>query len=142
MKRILTTAALALALPLGIAPAAQASTHQAQLVAQASTPKARNLKVTPAVRKALGDAYWNRSTHFKRSQVDGPTHVYYGELNHVYWALGQVGVKGDEISYQDGPHIWKRKAKGRWVHVGDTGGDLSAVPKALLKVWHLTSPGG
>ncbi|NUR91810.1 MAG: hypothetical protein HOY71_47695 [Nonomuraea sp.] len=95
------------------------------------------LKLSESVRHKLADAYWNHSKEFKRSKVDGPTHVYYGKLNGVYWAVGSIGVKGKPISYQDGPHIWRRTAHGHWVYRSDTGGCLEAVPKAMLKAWHL-----
>ncbi|GAA3424472.1 hypothetical protein ACQP10_34685 [Streptosporangium sandarakinum] len=111
-----------------------------------------NLKVTEKVRHSLADAYWaqyygpNLRKHHpgtSRRKVDGPKKVYYGKVRSagkdVYWAVGSIGVKGDPISYQDGPHVWRRSAHGAWSYRGDTGGCLDKAPRALLKLWHLRS---
>ncbi|MFF0307033.1 hypothetical protein ACFYSC_06380 [Streptosporangium sp. NPDC004379] len=121
-----------------------------ETVAQASRPRetAVNLKVTEKVRHALADAYWKQYVRpyrpgTGRAKVDGPKHVYYGKVRSggkdVYWAVGSIGVKGDPISYQDGPHVWRRSAHGAWSYRGDTGGCLDKAPKALLKLWHVRS---
>ncbi|MFI6599652.1 hypothetical protein ACIBHX_25660 [Nonomuraea sp. NPDC050536] len=103
--------------------------------ASAQTPEAVVLKATPTVRHQLADAFWNHSTDFKRSKVDGPTQVRYGRLGNVYWAIGGIGIKGNPVSYQDGPHVWRKVGKGHWVYRGDTGGCLEKVPRAMLKAW-------
>jgi hypothetical protein len=75
--------------------------------------------------------------------VDGPKNVYYGKIKgatagkDVYWAVGFIGIKGDPVSYQDGPHVWRKRGHGAWSYRGDTGGCLLNVPRALLKVWYL-----
>ncbi|GAB2470857.1 hypothetical protein GCM10027187_43660 [Streptosporangium sandarakinum] len=125
---------------------------QARETASQARGTAVNLKVTEKVRRALADAYWTqyygpylRKHHpgTGRKKVDGPKKVYYGKVRSagkdVYWAVGSIGVKGDPISYQDGPHVWRRSAHGAWSYRGDTGGCLDKAPKALLKIWHLRS---
>ncbi|GII80501.1 hypothetical protein Sru01_54830 [Sphaerisporangium rufum] len=110
-----------------------------------------NLKVTDKVRHALADAFWNQyygkpGGHrpvTSRKKVDGPKKVYYGKVRSggktVYWAVGSIGVRGDLVSYQDGPHVWRRSAHGAWSYRGDTGGCLEKAPKSLLKLWRLRS---
>ncbi|GGL13991.1 hypothetical protein Sme01_70800 [Sphaerisporangium melleum] len=110
--------------------------------------KAVNLKITETIRGKLADAYWNQyykpyHPRASRTKVDGPKRVYYGKIKgatagkDVYWAVGSIGIKGDPISYQDGPHVWRKRGSGAWAYRGDTGGCLAKVPKALLKIWHL-----
>ncbi|WP_248964134.1 hypothetical protein [Sphaerisporangium perillae] len=109
--------------------------------------KAVNLKLTETIRRRLADAYWRKSGNVDRSKVDGPSSVYYGKIKgatpakDVYWALGQIGIKGDPISYQDGPHVWRKRGKGAWSYLGDTGGCPDRVPRAMLKIWHLSPCG-
>ncbi|MEU9831664.1 hypothetical protein AB0D67_08975 [Streptosporangium sp. NPDC048047] len=129
----------------------EAISQSREAASHAARPRetAVNLKVTAKVRHALADAYWkgyyNSPYHPKadRKNVDGPKHVYYGKVKSggrdVYWAVGSIGVKGDPISYQDGPHVWRRSAHGAWSYRGDTGGCLDKAPKALLKIWRLRS---
>ncbi|MGV9533080.1 hypothetical protein ACWDUI_07340 [Streptosporangium sandarakinum] len=132
-------------------PAREAAS-QARETDSRSRGTAVNLKVTEKVRHSLADAYWaqyygpNLRKHHpgtSRRKVDGPKKVYYGKVRSagkdVYWAVGSIGVKGDPISYQDGPHVWRRSAHGAWSYRGDTGGCLDKAPKALLKLWHLRS---
>lgn len=139
-KRFCLIAAAALTFTGISSGAAVAATAPAAV--QAAPARAVVLKLSAATRVKLADAYWRSSKSFKRSKVDGPKHVYYGKIikpgaKDVYWALGDIGVKGNPISYQDGPHIWRKKGSGPWVHLGDTGGDLSAVPSIMRKRWNL-----
>ncbi|MFC7384402.1 hypothetical protein [Sphaerisporangium rhizosphaerae] len=114
--------------------------------------KAVNLKITERIRHQLADAYWKqyyKANHPRavRTKVDGPKRVYYGKIKgatagkDVYWAVGSIGVKGDPISYQDGPHVWRKRGHGAWSYRGDSGGCPFKVPKALLKIWHLPECG-
>ncbi|GAA3119107.1 hypothetical protein GCM10010466_07470 [Planomonospora alba] len=114
------------------------------LAADAQAPgKAVNLRITGTIRTALADAYWNRAADFPRGKVDGPRKVYYGKITgatrgkDVYWAIGSIGIKGNPVSYQDGPHVWRKRAGGPWKHLGDSGG-CPAVPKKLLRLWKRT----
>jgi hypothetical protein len=109
---------------------------------QAAPAKAVALKLSEATRAKLADAYWRSLKSFNRNKVDGPKHVYYGKIvkagaKDVYWAVGSIGVKGNPISYQDGPHVWRKKGSGPWAYLGDTGGDLSKVPSIMRKRWNL-----
>ncbi|WP_214414264.1 hypothetical protein [Sphaerisporangium fuscum] len=118
------------------------SSGSAALAADAAqtSGKAVNLHLTAKTRAALADAYWNHSKDYSRGKVDGPKHVYYGKITgttrakDVYWAIGDIGVKGDPISYQDGPHVWRKLGNGGWRHMGDSGG-CPQVPKKLLRLW-------
>lgn len=107
-----------------------------------------NLRLTEKIRHTLADAFWNQSygkyhPGVGRNKVDGPKKVYYGKIKgagqDVYWAVGSISVKGDPISHQDGPHVWRKRGHGAWSYRGDTGGCLAKVPSALLKIWHLPS---
>ncbi|MBB2913958.1 hypothetical protein FHS43_005267 [Streptosporangium becharense] len=152
MRRSLLTAFVALSVVAGGAgPALAADTAgvTAGAVAVSAAPgQAVNLKLTAQVRKALADAYWRNPSStdpFPRAKVDGPKDVHYGKITgstparDVYWAIGDIGIKGDPVSYQGGPHIWRKVGNGTWKHVGDTGGCLSKVPAKLLKVWKQSS---
>lgn len=110
--------------------------------------RAVNLKLTEKIRHKLADAFWNQDygkyhPDASRNKVDGPKGVYYGKIKgataakDIYWAVGSIGIKGDPISYQDGPHVWRKRYHGAWAYLGDTGGCLAKVPKTLLKIWHL-----
>jgi hypothetical protein len=140
-KRFCLVAAAALTFTGISSGAAVAATVPAAV--QAAPARAVSLKLSAATRSKLADAYWRSSKSFKRSMVDGPKHVYYGKIikagaKNVYWAVGDIGVKGDPVSFQDGPHIWRKNGSGPWVHLGDTGGDLSRVPSILRKLWKLS----
>ncbi|MCW2879884.1 MAG: hypothetical protein JWQ95_3984 [Sphaerisporangium sp.] len=110
--------------------------------------KAINLKLTEMIRHKLADAFWNQyyakvNSDATRDKVDGPKDVYYGKIKgttaakDVYWAVGFIGIKGNPVSYQDGPHVWRKRYHGAWAYLGDTGGCLAKVPKTLLRIWHL-----
>ncbi|MEU6408703.1 hypothetical protein [Microbispora sp. NPDC046933] len=109
--------------------------------------KAVNLRLTEKIRHKLADAFWKqyygKSRPGTRAKVDGPKQVYYGKIRgatstkDVYWAVGFIGIKGDPVSYQDGPHVWRKRGHHGWEYRGDTGGCLAKVPKSLLKLWHL-----
>ncbi|GLW21672.1 hypothetical protein DI270_008390 [Microbispora triticiradicis] len=147
------------------AAATAAITLTAALPAVAATPlpratgqahstrgKAVNLRLTERTRHQLADAfykqYYGQGHPGTRGRVDGPKHVYYGKIRgasaakDVYWAIGSVGVKGDPVSYQDGPHIWRKRGNHGWEYRGDTGGCVEGgVPKALLQLWRFPACG-
>ncbi|MQY06773.1 hypothetical protein [Actinomadura macrotermitis] len=148
------TAAAAVGLSIAAVAAATEGTAAAgttvvqQAAAQARPGTAVNLKFSESLRKTLGDRYYTGYYHrhhprTPRSRVVGPKGVYYGKIvgrsaaSTVYYAVGDIRVKGDPISGQDGPHIWRKKGNGKWAYVGDTGGYVCpTVPRALLRVWH------
>ncbi|MFC4533374.1 hypothetical protein [Sphaerisporangium dianthi] len=104
--------------------------------------RAVNLKLSGKTRAALAAAYRRSLRPSHHGKVDGPTSVYYGKITgatsakDVYWAVGSIGIKGDPVSYQDGPHVWRKRGGGAWKYLGDTGGCLGKVPRAMLRVWH------
>jgi hypothetical protein len=125
-----------------VAAPASASSQAGSAGRAGSGGRAVNLELSAKTRHKLADAYWLKHRSAARGKVDGPSRVYYGKITgatttgNVYWALGNIGVKGDPISYQDGPHIWRKRGGGTWQYLGDTGGCPDRVPRALLKVWH------
>ncbi|WP_204012093.1 hypothetical protein [Sphaerimonospora thailandensis] len=145
------TATIALTGALPTLPAEATSSAQPTSISVSSHAlgEAVNLKLTEKTRHKLADAFWNQyygkyQPRPSRSKVDGPKNVYYGKIKgatrakDVYWAVGNIGIKGDPVSYQDGPHVWRKRGHGAWSYRGDTGGCLNKAPKALLKIWHLS----
>lgn len=110
--------------------------------------ESENLKVTPAVRKALGDTYFAITKEGggrprSRSKVIGPEQVFYGRImdklpaGDIYYAMGETGYSDDPISRQDGPHVWRRTGNSPWKYLGDTGGSVcDMVPESLMQVWN------
>ncbi|MGK5558288.1 hypothetical protein ACSNOI_42485 [Actinomadura kijaniata] len=147
-RRTALTAAIAVSAALPLTAAVQGTASAAPLQSAAARPgKAVNLKVTPTVRRALGDTFFKtykrHHPRAKRSHVVGPKGVYYGKVvgrssaTTVYYAVGEIRVKGDPISGQDGPHIWRKNGRGAWRYLGDSGGSVChAVPRVMLRAWH------
>ncbi|MFC7388369.1 hypothetical protein [Sphaerisporangium rhizosphaerae] len=139
----LTAAAPAGASPVA-GPARAGVTASPGATTSRAAGRAVNLKLTERIRTKLADAYWRADSARPRNRVDGPRQVYYGKITgttrarDVYWAIGQIGIKGDPISYQDGPHVWRKRGGGAWKYLGDTGGCLDKVPRAMLRVWHVS----
>ncbi|MEV4300534.1 hypothetical protein [Microbispora rosea] len=140
----------AVSLPAAAARPASADVTAAHVTAAhvtATRGKAVNLRLNEKTRRLLADAFWEQyyGEHHPgtRSRVDGPKTVYYGKIRgatpaeDVFWAAGFIGVKGDPVSYQDGPHIWRKRGHHGWKYRGDTGGCVDEIPAALLKVWQL-----
>lgn len=96
--------------------------------------KARNLKVTAALRADIAAAHKKVDTNQPDS---GPTKVYYGHCGSRYWALGTF--KDPQLGTTDQPEAFSRQPDQPWKDLGDTGGDLSKIPAPLLKVWHVVS---
>jgi hypothetical protein len=145
---------LSVAATVAITVTAFFSTAAMSAVPSSLTSQARgtavNLRLTEKTRHALADAFWNQyygkyHPRVGRNKVDGPKNVHYGKIKgasagkDAYWAVGSIGIEGDPISYQDGPHVWRKRGHGAWSYRGDTGGCLAKVPRALLKIWHLPS---
>ncbi|GAA2896122.1 hypothetical protein GCM10010517_61050 [Streptosporangium fragile] len=115
------------------------------LAADAQAPgQAVNLRLTAKVRAALVDTYvYERKGEITRSKVDGPTDVYYGKITgttrakDVYWAVGSISTKGELITYQGGPHVWRKNGNGAWRYVGNSGG-CPEVSRKLLRLWKRT----
>jgi hypothetical protein len=143
MKRFGMTAAV------GLTALAVVAAVEAPASAKPKPGSAVNLHVSKALRKTLGDKYFAVQHPYrpkdKRSRVIGPKQVYYGEIvgatkaKTVYYAIGETGFSNDPVSQQDGPHVWRKKGKGRWKYLSDSGGAICevGVPRKLVKVWHL-----
>ncbi|WP_067483148.1 hypothetical protein [Actinomadura hibisca] len=136
----------ALSVTVAVEGTASAGTAITARALRSAPGNAVNLRVTPQVRRALGDTYFAavRRDHPRetRDRVVGPEQVYYGKIvgtsaaTTVYWAAGETGFSDDPVSRQDGPHVWRKKGAGAWTYLGDTGGWLcGVVPDRLLRVW-------
>ncbi|GAB3990376.1 hypothetical protein GCM10029978_118100 [Actinoallomurus acanthiterrae] len=107
---------------------------------QASGKGATALTMTSSVRSGLRDAY-QMSAMKKHPKLDsanivGPTNAHYGKAGGVYYAMGDISIKNDPASKQDGPFVWKSANGTDWSYEGDTGGSpCGKVPAALVKVW-------
>src|SRR5689334_2902585 len=78
---------------------------------QASGKGATVLPVTAAVRSGLRDSYQmaQMKTHKKldTSKIVGPTETHYGKAGGAYYAIGEISIKDDPATKQDGPFVWK-----------------------------------
>ncbi|WP_433179146.1 hypothetical protein [Actinoallomurus sp. CA-150999] len=107
---------------------------------QASGKGATVLPVTSSVRSALVDAYlmnaMKKHPKEKTSDVVGPSETHYGKAGGVYYAIGEISLKNDPATKQDGPFVWKSPNGTDWSYEGDTGGSpCGKVPAALVKAW-------
>jgi hypothetical protein len=107
----------------------------------AGTPVARNLVATPAVKAALRAAHLARVPRSDRAATRGPLKgtTYYGAVGS--WRYALATFSHPRVGTTDQPELFS-KAPGRtWRDRGDTGGCLSKgiIPRALLRLWHLSS---
>ncbi|GAA1570404.1 hypothetical protein GCM10009678_61460 [Actinomadura kijaniata] len=123
-------------------PAAKPTSGGAQ--APQATGKAVKLPVTQEALLAMPDLYFEKVSsqypNAKRNMVVGPKNTLFGRVttaNGVFtYAVADMSIRGNALSTQDGPHVWRRGADTDWEYVGDTGGNLCGqVPQALVKVW-------
>lgn len=87
-----------------------------------------NMRVTPAVKRALQSAY-----RAKRPPLAG--HTYYGMYSGTSYALATFGAA---------PTVFRTDGSGRWRVRANTDGRIcsNVVPVELLKVWSLRRAGG
>ncbi|MGK5552886.1 hypothetical protein ACSNOI_14835 [Actinomadura kijaniata] len=109
-----------------------------------ATGKAVKLPVTQEALLAMPDLYFEKVSsqypNAKRNMVVGPKNTLFGRVttaNGVFtYAVADMSIRGNALSTQDGPHVWRRGADTDWEYVGETGGNLCGqVPQALVKVW-------
>jgi hypothetical protein len=111
-------------------------------VPAAAAPKAVNLVATPRVKTMLRASFilfhhkYNR--RYNAKTVKGPLKgtTYYGRYGKTEYAVATFSLSGDTT---DQPELFRRPVGGVFHDRGDTGGEIckSAVPLALIKVWHL-----
>ena len=125
------------ALALAMAPATTASFPNAEAGVLAARPV--NLVVTPAVRRALRAAFIRAHPAVRPARIKGPLRgsVYYARYGRYEWALATFSLP--LVGTTDQPEVFRRRVGGRWVDLGDTGGSLCAVPRAVVSLWDLLS---
>jgi hypothetical protein len=104
----------------------------------ASGLSATNLRATPAVKAALRAAHLRMVPAKDRAKVRGPLpgSTYYAGHRGREYALAVFSHP--RTGTTDQPELFTRKAGGRWVDRGDTGGDVCSfgiVPKPVLDLW-------
>ena len=110
----------------------------ALLLVPARAPAATCLKLpnTPQLRADLRAAHAKLTDRPFSGPRKGATYV--GRCGTMSYAL--ASFKDRELGFGDQPERFTRRGSGAWKDRGDTGGDVCfAAPKALLRLWGLTS---
>ncbi|MGI9539616.1 MAG: c-type cytochrome [Miltoncostaeaceae bacterium] len=114
-------------------------------VASIQRPRARNLRPTAGVRRALRIAHLNRLPRAQRRGVRGPltgnrgrprTQVKWAVFGTGQWAIGTFSRPGRGTRGQ--PQIFRRQRGRAWRDIGASNGCLSRVPAKVRAAWRVS----
>lgn len=102
-----------------------------------------NLIAAPAVKAGLRTAFLAAHPHVKPRGVKGPLpgRTYYGGYRGREYAIATFSIP--LVGTTDQPELFVRKAGGRWVDKGDTGGEVCPgwMPVQVIRIWELRPAG-
>ena len=130
-------------MPAGLA-AGDDLTNVVAFVVSIQRPRARNLRPTPGLRRALRVAHLKRLPRAQRRGVRGPlpgssrrprTQVKWAVLGSGQWAIATFARPGRGTRGQ--PQIFRR-VNGTWRDLGASRGCLAKVPTRVRAVWRVS----
>lgn len=120
-------------------------TNVVTFVASIQRPRARNLRPTAGLRRALRVAHLARVPRAQRRGVRGPlngssrrprTQVKWAVFGTGQWAIATFSRRGRGTRGQ--PQIFRRPSRGAWRDLGASNGCLATVPAQVRAVWRLS----